>query len=70
MGGKAASPVAAGTTGQELGTGTEWEYASAPESRDIVTIRPVPNSIMPDGLADRMTDQEMRDLLAYLQARK
>ncbi len=40
MGGKAASPVAAGATGQELGTGAEWEYASAPESRDIVTIRP------------------------------
>ena len=39
MGGKSASPVAAGGAGQELGTGAEWEYASAPESRDIVSIR-------------------------------
>src|SRR5712671_1196923 len=35
-----ASPVAAGGTGQELRAGLEWEYAPAPESRDIVTIRP------------------------------
>jgi aldehyde dehydrogenase (NAD+) len=40
MGGKPASPVAAGGTGQELSPGADWEYASAPESRDIVTIRP------------------------------
>src|SRR5260370_46562 len=33
-------PVAAGGTGQELRAGPEWEYAPAPESRDIVTIRP------------------------------
>ena len=39
-------------------------------TRDVVETRPVAISIMPDGLADRMTDQEVRDLLAYLQARK
>jgi len=39
-------------------------------TRDIVSIRAAPNSIMPDGLADRMTDQEMRDLLAYLCSRR
>jgi len=27
-------------------------------------------SIMPDGLVERMTDQEVRDLLAYLQSRR
>jgi len=39
MGGKSASPVAAGDTGRDLGTGAEWEYAPAPEARDIVSIR-------------------------------
>jgi putative heme-binding domain-containing protein len=39
-------------------------------TRDVVEILAVPISIMPDGLVDRMTDQEMRDLLAYLQTRK
>jgi aldehyde dehydrogenase (NAD+) len=32
------SPVAAGETGGDLRTGTDWEYAPAPESRDIVSI--------------------------------
>jgi putative membrane-bound dehydrogenase-like protein len=39
-------------------------------TRDIVEQRAVPLSIMPDGLVDGLTDQELRDLLAYLQARK
>jgi putative membrane-bound dehydrogenase-like protein len=39
-------------------------------TRDIVASRPAPNSIMPDGLADRLTDQELRDLLAYLRSRR
>lgn len=37
---------------------------------DLVEQRPTAISIMPEGLADTMTDQEMRDLLAYLQSRK
>ena len=39
-------------------------------TRDVVSIQPSPNSIMPDGLADQLTDQEMRDLLAYLVSRR
>jgi putative membrane-bound dehydrogenase-like protein len=39
-------------------------------TRDVTETRPLPTSIMPDGLADMMTDQELRDLLAYLCARK
>jgi putative membrane-bound dehydrogenase-like protein len=35
-------------------------------TRTIVENRPVPVSIMPDGLSDLLTDQELRDLLAYL----
>lgn len=35
-------------------------------TRTIVESRPVPVSIMPDGLSDLLTDQELRDLLAYL----
>jgi hypothetical protein len=35
-------------------------------TRDIVASEPVASSLMPDGLADRLTDQELRDLLAYL----
>jgi aldehyde dehydrogenase (NAD+) len=40
MVGNTTSPVAAGETGQELSAGAGWEYAPAPESRDIVTIKP------------------------------
>ncbi len=40
------------------------------KTNDVVELRSVANSIMPDGLVDRLTDQEIRDLLAYLQARK
>ena len=32
------SPVAAGEAGGDLRTSTDWEYAPAPESRDIVSI--------------------------------
>jgi aldehyde dehydrogenase (NAD+) len=34
-----ASPVAAGGAGTDVGVGADWEYASAPESRDIVSIQ-------------------------------
>jgi len=37
---------------------------------DIVETRPAPASIMPAGLVDGLTDQELRDLLAYLQSRR
>jgi hypothetical protein len=36
----------------------------------MVETRPVPVSIMPAGLPDLLTDQEMRDLLAYLTSRR
>ncbi len=39
-------------------------------TRDVVESTPVPTSIMPAGMADLMTDQELRDLLAYLCARR
>ncbi len=35
-------------------------------TRDVTESRTLPTSIMPDGLADLLTDQELRDLLAYL----
>src|SRR5437763_5488856 len=34
-----ASPVAAGGAGTDVGTGADWAYAPAPESRDIVSIQ-------------------------------
>src|SRR6516165_946190 len=34
-----ASPVAAGGAGTDVGAGADWEYAPAPESRDIVSIQ-------------------------------
>jgi putative membrane-bound dehydrogenase-like protein len=37
---------------------------------DVAETRPLPTSIMPDGLADLLTDQELRDLLGYLCSRK
>lgn len=37
---------------------------------DIAEQRASTMSIMPEGLIDRITDQEMRDLIAYLQSRK
>jgi putative membrane-bound dehydrogenase-like protein len=39
-------------------------------TRDIVESRAVPRSIMPAGLPDLLTDQELRDLLAYLCTRR
>jgi putative membrane-bound dehydrogenase-like protein len=39
-------------------------------TRKIADSRPLPTSLMPDGLADLLTDQEMRDLLAYLCSRR
>jgi putative membrane-bound dehydrogenase-like protein len=39
-------------------------------TRDIVDTQPDPKSIMPEGLADQLTDQELRDLLAYLCSRR
>jgi putative heme-binding domain-containing protein len=39
-------------------------------TRDVVESRPVPQSLMPDGLADLLTDQELRDLLAYLESQR
>ena len=37
---------------------------------DLAEQRALTTSIMPDGLIDRTTNEEVRDLLAYLQARK
>ncbi len=37
---------------------------------EVADVRAAKNSIMPDGLLDGLTDQEVRDLLAYLMARK
>jgi putative membrane-bound dehydrogenase-like protein len=37
---------------------------------DVTDSRALPTSIMPAGLADVMTDQELRDLLAYLASRR
>jgi putative membrane-bound dehydrogenase-like protein len=39
-------------------------------TRDVVESRPLPTSIMPEGLPDLLTDQELRDLLGYLGARR
>jgi putative heme-binding domain-containing protein len=39
-------------------------------TRDVASVRALPTSIMPDGLVDRLTDQELRDLVAYLCSRK
>ncbi|MHB1423553.1 MAG: PVC-type heme-binding CxxCH protein [Gemmataceae bacterium] len=39
-------------------------------TRSIVENRSLPTSIMPDGLTDLLTDQELRDLLAYLCSRR
>jgi putative membrane-bound dehydrogenase-like protein len=37
---------------------------------DIADVTPLKTSIMPDGLLDRLTDQEIRDLVAYLASRR
>lgn len=39
-------------------------------SEDIVSMRAVPQSIMPEGLLDLLTDQEIWDLMAYLTSRR
>ncbi len=37
---------------------------------DVADVRAAKNSIMPEGLLDGLTDQEIRDLVAYLMTRK
>ncbi len=37
---------------------------------EVADIAPLKTSIMPDGLLDKLTDREIRDLVAYLAARK
>jgi putative membrane-bound dehydrogenase-like protein len=39
-------------------------------ANDVANIRAAKQSIMPDGLLDNLTDQEIRDLVAYLAGRK
>lgn len=39
-------------------------------TRKVTDVKALPTSVMPEGLADTMTDQELRDLLAYLSSRK
>jgi hypothetical protein len=39
-------------------------------TRGVVESRPLAKSILPDGLADLLTEPELRDLLAYLYARR
>ena len=40
------------------------------ERKSIVDRKPQSISIMPDGLAAQLTDQELRDLLAFLSRRR
>jgi hypothetical protein len=35
---------------------------------EIVSVRAVPQSLMPEGLLDQLTDQEIRHLFTYLQS--
>jgi hypothetical protein len=37
---------------------------------EMLEVRPAKVSIMPDGLLDGLTNQEARDLVAYLASRK
>lgn len=56
-----------------LDTYTYIDAKGAPfklNTRDVVESQPLPASIMPNGLADLLTDQELRDLLAYLETRR
>jgi putative membrane-bound dehydrogenase-like protein len=60
-------------TGMLIGTNLdEYTYVDTKgdtfklNTRTIAESRFVPTSIMPDGLPDLLTDQELRDLLAYL----
>jgi putative heme-binding domain-containing protein len=46
--------------------GEEFKLAT----RDIDQMQPVAASIMPTNQAEQLTDQEMRDLVAYLEGRK
>ena len=56
-----------GRSGKEFyrdSTGAERAFVKT----EIVARREVPTSMMPVGLVDRMTDRELRDLLAFLGA--
>ena len=40
------------------------------EAKDVLEVTAAKESIMPNGLVDTLTDQEIRDLVAYLASRK
>jgi putative membrane-bound dehydrogenase-like protein len=40
------------------------------EARDVAGVTPATASVMPEGLLDRLTDQEVRDLVAFLASRR
>src|SRR5262249_27606114 len=54
----------------------DYTYADAKgeffklNTRDVVESQALPKSIMPDNLPDLLTDQELRDLFAYLASRR
>lgn len=62
-------------TGMLVGTNLD-EYTYLDEkgnlfkvnTRDLADSQPAATSLMPNGLVDQLTDQEIRDLLAYLQS--
>jgi putative membrane-bound dehydrogenase-like protein len=47
-------------------TGTRFKVLTG----DVLSTTPARGSLMPDGLLDRLTDQEARDLVAFLASRK
>ena len=55
---------------QACGLGYVRGWASSQRSASMADMQPLPKSIMPTGLPDLLTDQELRDLLAYLTSRR
>jgi putative membrane-bound dehydrogenase-like protein len=63
--GRVLTGVVGGQTGRTLAVQTQTERLTV-ERSEVDTVRPTPQSLMPDGLLGDLRDEQVRDLIAYL----
>jgi putative heme-binding domain-containing protein len=67
--GRVLTGVVGGQTDRTLAVQTQTERVTL-ERSEVEDVRPTPLSLMPDGLFNTLPDEQVRDLIAYLMARR
>jgi putative heme-binding domain-containing protein len=67
--GRVLTGVVGGQTDRTLAVQTQTERVTL-ERSEVDEVRPTPLSLMPDGLFNALADEQVRDLIAYLMARR